>query len=464
MLEFEEDYIPGAMIKVIGVGGAGGNAVNSMIDAALEGVEFIAANTDQRALDISKAPVKLQIGSKLTRGLGAGANPDVGRKAAEEDAERLREALSGADMVFVTLGLGGGTGTGASPVIAKVAREMGALTIAVATMPFTFEGRRRIQVAQKGYLELRDYVDSVITIPNQRLFEICDKSTKLTEAYLLADDVLKQAVQGISDAINVTGMVNIDFADVRTVMTNSGLALMGTGEAEGENRAVEAARKAITSPLLKDFDISGAKNILLNITCGMDTALHEIEAVAKVVSEAAKGDAEIIYGNVINPDMESRMKVTVIATSFRSDEEKARAAAANAENKAAVTNDGSRKAPESVAAGNTPPAKEPAAAASVAQPASPHPASPPAATPHAALGALERDLQDDDMIIDEVPPQEEQKNTTPPTGSRVNQEFVSIKKIRENQSADVQKIHQILGGNDETDYFDIPAFLRNQAD
>jgi cell division protein FtsZ len=306
----------GARIKVIGVGGGGGNAVNRMIDSQLRGIEFIAANTDQQALNKCRATIKLQIGSLLTKGLGAGADPEMGRKAALEDTEKILETLEGADMVFLTAGLGGGTGTGAVPIIASLAAEIGALTVAVVTKPFGFEGRRRMQQAERGVEELRNAVDTLITIPNERLLNFVERGTPLTEAFRIADDVLRQAVQGISDLITTPGEVNVDFADVRTIMTGMGMALMGTGIAKGEHRALEAAQRAISSPLLEETSIQGAKGVLINISGGYDLTLHEVAEAARIIADAVDPDANIISGMVIDPTIEEAMKVTVIATGF----------------------------------------------------------------------------------------------------------------------------------------------------
>jgi cell division protein FtsZ len=308
--------VVGARIKVIGVGGGGGNAVNRMIDAQLRGVEFIAANTDLQALHKCRAPAKLQIGGLLTKGLGAGADPEVGRKAALEDTERILETLEGADMVFLTAGLGGGTGTGAAPIIASLAAEIGALTVAVVTKPFGFEGRRRMQLAERGVDELRGSVDTLITIPNERLLNFVERGTPLSEAFRIADDVLRQAVQGISDLITIPGEINVDFADVRTIMTGMGMALMGTGLAKGEHRALEAAQRAISSPLLEETSIQGARGVLINISGGHDLTLHEVAEAARIISDAVDPDANIISGMVIEPGLEDAMKVTVIATGF----------------------------------------------------------------------------------------------------------------------------------------------------
>jgi cell division protein FtsZ len=312
----EEGVTYGANIKVIGVGGAGGNAVNRMIDVGLQGVEFIVANTDVQALRNSKANTKLQIGSKITRGLGAGATPEVGRQAALEDTDKIIEVLEGADMVFITAGMGGGTGTGAAPIISSLAAELGALAVAVVTKPFVFEGKQRMQGAETGLSELHDSVDTVITIPNQRLLLTVDRGTPLQEAFRLADDVLRQAVQGISDLITVPGEINLDFADVKTIMSGMGMAVMGTGLAKGENRAVEAANKAISSPLLEEASIEGARGILINVTGGEDMTLYEVSEAADIVHEHAHPEAQIIFGTVIDKKMSDGVKITVIATGF----------------------------------------------------------------------------------------------------------------------------------------------------
>ncbi len=316
-----DDAIPmTAKIRVIGVGGGGGNAVNRMIAASVAGVEFLAANTDCQALRSSRAPMKLQLGMKLTKGLGAGANPEVGKSAAIEDREQILQALEGADMVFITTGLGGGTGTGAAPIIAELARESGALVVAVVTKPFPFEGRRRRLQAEEGLAALRKVVDTVITIPNEKLLHTVEKGTPLAEAFQMADDILRQAVQGISDLITVPGEINLDFADVKTIMSGMGMALMGTGIAEGEHRAVEAAQRAISSPLLEDTSIHGARGVLINITGGEDMTLHEVSEAANIIQEASDPDANIIFGTVIDRNMQGRVKVTVIATGFNGDD------------------------------------------------------------------------------------------------------------------------------------------------
>ena len=308
----------GARIKVVGVGGGGGNAINRMVDVGLSGIEFIAANTDEQALDHNKAGVKMRIGHKLTKGLGAGADPNIGRQAALEDTDTIIQALSGADMIFVTTGLGGGTGTGAAPVIASLASELGALTIAVVTKPFRFEGRKRAVQAEAGLEALRECVDTVITIPNERLISVIDKKTTLTDAFTLADDVLRQAIQGISDLILVPGLINLDFADVKTIMSGMGVAMMGTGVADGENRAVEAARRAVSSPLLEDSSVNGARGVIINITGGPDMTLMEVNEASCIIQEASHEDANIIFGAVVDPTVVGQVKITVIATGFES--------------------------------------------------------------------------------------------------------------------------------------------------
>ncbi|MGA1368872.1 MAG: cell division protein FtsZ [Blastocatellia bacterium] len=315
----DEPPSSGARIKVIGIGGSGGNAVNHMIDARIEGVEFLVANTDLQALKRSHAPVKLQLGAKLTRGLGAGANPEIGREAALEDTEKIIEALEGADMVFVTVGLGGGTGTGAAPIIASLAAELDALTVAVVTKPFPFEGRHRMRQAEAGLEELRSVVDTLITIPNEKLLHAADRSMSLGSAFLMADEVLRQAVQGISDLITIPGFINVDFADVRTVMKGMGIALMGTGQATGEHRALEATQRAISSPLLEEASINGARGVLVNITGGSDLTLFEVDEAMRVIHDAVDPDANIIFGTVPADGMANAMKMTVIATGFPPD-------------------------------------------------------------------------------------------------------------------------------------------------
>jgi cell division protein FtsZ len=316
VFELEEAVREGAKIKVIGLGGGGSNAVNRMIGAQFTGVDFVVANTDLQALYASPAAVKLQLGARLTSGLGAGSDPEIGKNAALEDRDRIQKVIEGADMVFVTAGLGGGTGTGSAPVVAAVAKELGILTVAVVTKPFAFEGRKRALQAEAGMAELRAVVDTLIAIPNQRLLAVVDRGTPLLEAFKVADTVLLQAVQGISDLILVPGLINLDFADVRTIMSGMGMALMGAGVGRGEHRAIDAAQKAVASPLLDDTSIEGAKGILINFTGGSDLSIHEVEEAARIVQEAAHEDANIIFGAVLDPTLVDEVRITVIATGF----------------------------------------------------------------------------------------------------------------------------------------------------
>lgn len=304
-----------AQIRVVGVGGGGCSAVNRMVDAGIKGVEFISVNTDAQALQQNKAKKKIHIGKTITRGLGAGSDPEVGMKAAEETSEEIEAALQGADMVFVTCGEGGGTGTGAAPVVASIARQVGALTVGFVTKPFSFEGEKRKRVSEEGVEELKEHVDTLITIPNDRLLQTIEKKTTIIEAFSVVDDVLKQGVQGISDLITIHGLINVDFADVKMVMSNAGSALMGIGTGSGENRAVEAARKAINSPLL-ELSINGAKGVLFNVTGGTDLAMSEIDEAAKIITEVVDAEANIIFGAVMDPSMQNELKITVIATGF----------------------------------------------------------------------------------------------------------------------------------------------------
>ena len=319
MMDFDEENISmkdgNATIKVIGVGGAGNNAVNRMLDLGIKNVDFIAVNTDRQALQKSKAPTKIQIGEKITRGLGAGANPDIGAQSAEESKTEIQEVLRGADMVFVTAGMGGGTGTGAAPTVASLAKEMGILTIGVVTKPFTFEGKKRLAQAERGIENLKGKVDTLIVIPNDKLLQVIDRKTSMAEAFMMADDILRQGVQGISDLITVTGTVNLDFADVKTIMLNTGMAHMGIGHASGENKAEDAAKQAIQSPLL-ETTIEGARGVIINITGGPDLGLQEVNTAAELVQRSVDPEANIIFGTVIDENMEDEIKVTVIATGF----------------------------------------------------------------------------------------------------------------------------------------------------
>ncbi|MBN2707204.1 MAG: cell division protein FtsZ [Deltaproteobacteria bacterium] len=314
--EFAENGGLAAKIKVVGVGGGGGNAVDNMIASGLEGVDFIVANTDAQALNASQASNRIQLGGRMTKGLGAGANPDIGRSAALEDAEQISGLLAGADMVFITAGMGGGTGTGGAPIVAQLAREAGALVVGVVTKPFSFEGRKKMRVADAGLEKLRENVDALITIPNQRLLNTVCRETTVVEAFRKADDVLLQAVRSISDLINVHGKINLDFHDVKTIMGNTGMALMGTGMASGENRAVEAAQRAIASPLLEDLSIQGARGVIINFSAGTEVTLHEISEAANLIHEEAHEDAEVIFGVVIDDALGENLRVTVIATGF----------------------------------------------------------------------------------------------------------------------------------------------------
>ena len=316
MIEFDENRNMAAKVKIIGIGGGGNNALNTMISSHLTGVEFVAANTDAQALATNLAPMKFQLGASLTKGLGAGANPEVGRKAALEDVEMIREILKGADMVFITAGLGGGTGTGGAPVIAEVAREMGALTVAIVTKPFHFEGKKRMQQAEEGLANLKMTADALITIPNQRLLSVSGKNMTLLEIFKKADEILYHAAKGISDIIVGHGIINLDFADVRAVMSETGMAMMGTGIASGENRSMEAAQKAISSPLLEDISIEGARGLLINITGGENMTLSEINEATSLIQKEAHEDANVIWGMVIDPSMEEDIRITVIATGF----------------------------------------------------------------------------------------------------------------------------------------------------
>jgi len=316
MIEYVNESSTAANIKVVGIGGAGNNALNRMIAASISGVEFIALNTDSQQLKRNNASVKIQIGAKLTKGLGAGANPEVGRKAAEEDREKIREALAGADMVFITCGMGGGTGTGAAPVVAEIAKENGSLTVGVITRPFRFEGHRRKIHSDSGIKEMAEKVDTLLIIPNEKLLSIVEKTTPMVEAFNMADDVLRQAIQGISDVITIPGLINVDFADVRTIMAEMGGALMGTGIASGENKATKAAEMAVASPLLENVNIEGARGVLINITGGPDLSLFEVHEATTVIHEKAHKEANIIFGAVIDENMKNEIRITVIATGF----------------------------------------------------------------------------------------------------------------------------------------------------
>jgi cell division protein FtsZ len=402
MIEIVERANLTARIKVIGIGGGGGNAVNTMIRSKLTGVDFLVANTDAQALERSQALNKIQLGESVTKGLGAGANPDVGRRAAMENQDQLKEHLSGSDMVFITAGMGGGTGTGGAPVIARLAREAGALTVGVVTKPFVFEGKRRLRQAEEGIEELKETVDTLIVIPNQRLLSIAAKTTTMLEAFNKADDVLLQAVRGISDLIITPGLINLDFADVRTVMAEMGLALMGSATAFGENRAVEAAQKAISSPLLEDISIQGARGVLINVTGGPDLGVHEINEAASMIQEEAHEDANIIFGAVIDEGLADELRITVIATGFTDGKD---------EQKPIVVN----------------------VAAAAAAPA-------PKSKKVVHLGTIVDDLE-------------------APTWQRKKPGTEETEKVTLNNST-----FQLNKSDDEDDAFDIPTFLRRQMD
>ncbi|KAA1194487.1 cell division protein FtsZ [Pseudohalioglobus sediminis] len=346
MFELIDNVPSNAVIKVIGIGGGGGNAVKHMIENSVEGVDFICANTDAQALSDIESKTVLQLGGDITKGLGAGANPEIGRAAAMEDRERIAESLRGADMVFITAGMGGGTGTGGAPVVAEVARELGILTVAVVTRPFPFEGKKRLKIAQEGVAELQQHVDSLITIPNEKLLEVLGKNTSLLDAFKEANDVLLGAVQGIADLIIRPGMINVDFADVRTVMSEMGMAMMGTGSSKGEDRAREAAERAINSPLLDDIDLQGARGILVNITAGLDLALGEFAEVGDTIEEFASEEATVVVGTVIDPDMTDELKVTVVATGLGAEAAKAPLQVVDTAPKPAVAQTDSDEAPD----------------------------------------------------------------------------------------------------------------------
>ncbi len=431
MIEIVEQTNLSAVIKVIGIGGGGGNAVNTMIRSKLTGVDFLVANTDAQSLERSDAMLKLQLGESVTKGLGAGANPEVGRRAALENQEQLKECLSGSDMVFITAGMGGGTGTGGAPVIARLAREAGALTVGVVTKPFVFEGKRRLRQAEEGIDELKENVDTLIVIPNQRLLSIAAKTTTMLEAFNKADDVLLQAVRGISDLIITPGLINLDFADVRTVMAEMGLALMGSASATGENRAVEAAQKAISSPLLEEISIQGARGVLINITGGPDLGVHEINEAASMIQEEAHEDANIIFGAVIDENLTDELRITVIATGFTDTKEEQRPVMVNL----AV------------------PAPKPTPVAPDPVPVAPRP-TPPITVNTASAGAnaapKNKKVVHLGTIVDDL---------EAPTWQRKKQGSEEVEKVTlENSTFRLNK------DDDEDDAYDIPTFLRKQID
>jgi cell division protein FtsZ len=467
---FEHDQVAtthGAKIKVIGVGGSGCNAVNTMIRMGLEGVEFITANTDRQALDASLAPIKLPIGQELTKGLGAGANPDVGRNAALEDYARISELLKGADMVFVTAGRGGGTGTGAAPVFAKIAKEVGALTVGVATKPFMFEGRKRMRNAQNGLNCLRENVDSLITIPNQKLLTLAGANLSMIDAFKRADEVLLNAVQGISDLINHTGLVNSDFADVRTIMQNKGLALMGIGYGQGDHRAVEAATNAISSPLLEDISIDGATGIIINITGGSNLTIHEVNEATSLIMEAAHEDAEIIFGTVIDDSMNENIKVTVIATGLGIQADNAMAVQPAKKNEALTVNTITVAPVQQPVAQAVPPQPRPemlAAAAAIVKgeaPAPvPSPVSAPIVTMNEAAAAVAAPITFEERqarVMEQAQAEFEQPVAVSPRQMGTGAETGEMARAR--------AIAQRLGITNLTDdEYDIPTYMRRQQE
>lgn len=431
MFEFVENVAQNAKIKVIGIGGGGGNAVNTMIEASLEGVDFIAANTDMQSLKNNYASTKIQLGRELTKGLGAGANPEVGRNAALEDQRLLAETLEAADMVFITAGMGGGTGTGGAPVIAKVAREVGALTVGVVTTPFAFEGKTRMRQAEEGILAMRESVDTLITIPNEKLLSLADESLTMLDAFKQADQVLLQAVKGISDLITVSGQVNLDFADVRTVMRETGMALMGTGVSNGEHRAIDAATRAISSPLLEDMSIKGATGVLINITGGPDMTLKEVDEASRLIKEEADEEANILFGFVVDEQMADEISVTVIATGFN----KSLPKMVQSQRRRQVA-----KPKMSIAQNSY---QEDINSAAVPQAASPSPA---AGAPYSEVSTTTRPaLKEDGTVVD-----------------------VTDYTISRSPTEEPMKLRDIISEIGITDFqedeYDVPTFLRKQAD
>ncbi len=462
MFEFEEDLAQNAKIKVIGIGGGGSNAVNTMIRSKLDGVEFIAANTDMQALKSHQAPIKVQIGRELTKGLGAGANPDVGRGAAMEDQQAVAEVISGSDMVFITAGMGGGTGTGAAPVIAKVAKELGALTVGVVTKPFAFEGKKRARQAELGIEALKENVDTLIVIPNEKLLQVAGKDTPMVDTFKMADEILLQAVKGISDLITIPGLINLDFADVKTIMGEMGMALMGTGMGSGENRAIEAAQKAISSPLLENVSINGATGIIINITGPSNMTLFEVNEASKLVQQEAHEDANIIFGAVIDDKVKEDIRVTVIATGFSKGAKKNVFAPATSLPKyknipAVYSNSGNTLNTNSAAAPSAPvsaPAQSPVQQPSPSQ-------NPMSYKPSFSMGSQSSEGME--ISSSSLP------NMRPLTASTIQaslpnqdefefgvekKEYSDIKKL-------VAEIGMIEGDQDE---YDVPTFLRKHAD
>lgn len=447
MFEFEENLANVAKIKVVGVGGGGGNAVRTMIREKLERVEFIAANTDIQALQSNEAMIKIQLGTELTRGLGAGSNPEVGRNSALEDVRTIQESLEGSDMVFITAGMGGGTGTGAAPVIAKIAKEIGALTVGVVTKPFAFEGKRRQRQAELGIMELRREVDTLITIPNEKLLTVSGRDTPILDTFKMADNILLQAVKGISDLITIPGLINLDFADVKTVMLETGMALMGTGIASGDNRAIEAAKKAISSPLLENISIAGATGILLNITGSSSMTLFEVNEACKLIQEEADEDANIIFGAVINDHMKDELRVTVIATGFNKEEARVE-----------VRKEEVKTSPLIKSWANY--QRRPKEEANVVSPSS-NLSTRPASPPSSAFSTLSRQAP--------APPPLVQSPHHFGGGGSLMMQSAAVSpegpgKFLSRDSGELKKIVSEVDAGNLEDEFDIPAFIRRRAD
>jgi cell division protein FtsZ len=440
MFEFEENLAQNAKIKVIGVGGGGGNAVNTMIRMKLDGVEFIAANSDVQALKYSQAPIKIQVGTVLTKGLGAGANPEVGRQAAIEDQEAIAQVLAGSDLVFITCGMGGGTGTGGAPIIAKIAKELGALTVGVVTRPFAFEGKKRSKHADLGIESLKENVDTLITIPNEKLLSVAGKDTPMIDTFKMADEVLLQAVKGISDLITIPGLINLDFADVRTIMGEMGMALMGTGMAQGENRAMEAAQKAISSPLLENVSINGATGIIINITGPSDMTLFEVNEASKMVQQEAHEDANIIFGAVIDENMKESIRVTVIATGFNKENKRVSMAPATTLPKYKNANNSF--------SGNAP---------------TPVPSRPAVIRSHPAAEAT---MVSESRESKEFEPRSRAWAQESIAAESNQQQFDLMGSRQTHEVSDLKKLVAEIGMIDmnQQDEYDIPTFLRKQAD
>lgn len=494
MFEFEEDLAQNAKIKVIGVGGGGSNAVNTMIRSELEGVEFISANTDIQALKSSVARIKVQIGRELTRGLGAGANPEVGKNAAMEDQASMTEVLQGADMVFITAGMGGGTGTGAAPVIAKIAKDLGALTVGVVTKPFAFEGKKRARQADAGIEALKENVDTLIVIPNEKLLQVAGKETPMIDTFKMADEILLQAVKGISDLITIPGLINLDFADVKTIMGEMGMALMGTGIGHGENRAMEAAKKAISSPLLESVSINGATGIIINITGPANMSLFEVNEASKLIQQEAHEDANIIFGAVIDEKMQDDLRITVIATGFSKNVKKSTYAPATATTPSKYRTPLGSSNPSSTSYSNSTPNSSPATpvqSAPASSAASPSPSATKKSHPTTEHASSSASSQENTFYSSQLYPNNLRLNSTP-ASSKVNNSFStqtftslepqgsgasfagkgftadSIENAGAKKEMDPREIRKLVAEigvvDPDQDEYDIPTFLRKQAD